>query len=398
MERYLYKAWDEKFNIITDLIEEDDIEVAKEKVRSKGLKIIEIKKKTSLSDIKLGKPKLTDETLANFCGQTGIIIGSGVSIIRGLELLVHQTRNKNFKGIIDKVLTGVKRGKPLARAMEDTKSFPKLLTDMILSGEMSGNLEEILFNMENFYQREATMKNKIKSASIYPIVLLFTGVGMLLFFNFFIFAEMKELFADAQNLPGITRVMLGSIEYFNSHIVQVFAVVCALIIGGKYVSELEKVKLNLDFIGLKVPAIGAVKHEIITSRFTRSMGIFLKSAVPILDILDSLQQIVGNRYISSKIALMKQELINGSSIADAMEKQNIFEPLVTQMIRVGEETGTLDETMFKLADIYDKRVETGITRLMAMVEPAFTLVIGILLAVVIVAMAMPVMNMTNTLQ
>jgi type IV pilus assembly protein PilC len=398
MDRYLYKAWDENFNVITDLIEEEDIEVAKDKIRSKGLKIIDIKKKTRLSDIKIGKENLSDETLANFCGQTGIIISSGVSIIRGLELLVQQTKNKKFKGIVNNVLTGVKRGKPLGKSMEDTKAFPRLLTDMILSGELSGNLDTILFNMEQFYQREAAIKNKIKSASIYPVVLLFTGIGMLTFFNFFIFPEMKDLFTDMSQMPAITRGLLNSIEFLNSNFPLVMGVIGALIVGVKYISEFDKVKLKLDFIGLKLPGIGAVKHEIITSRFTRSMGIFLRSAVPILDILDSMQQIVGNKYMSARIELVKHDLINGSSIADAMEQQKIFEPLVTQMIRVGEETGSLEDTMFKLADIYDKRVEAGITKMMAMVEPAFTLIIGILLGIVIIAMAMPVMNMTNGLQ
>jgi type IV pilus assembly protein PilC len=398
MKKFIYKAWDNNFNIVIDVIEEEELDVAREKIRAKGLKLIDIKKKSSLSDIKIGKQTLNDETLANFCGQVGIIINSGVSIIRGLEILTQQTKSKQLKNVINIVLTGVKRGKPLARSMEDAKAFPKLLTDMILSGELSGNVDTILFNMEHFYQREASIKNKIKSASVYPMVILIVAVGMMFFFNFFIFPELKDLFSDTADLPAITRFMLSSMDYVNNHVVQVFVFIAALIIFVKYISEIDKVKYKLDQLSLSIPVIGMVKLEIMTSRFTRSMGIFLRSAVPILDVLDSIQQIVGNKYISDKIENVKTDLINGSSIADAMERQEVFEPLVTQMIRVGEETGSLEETLSKLADIYDKKVETGITRLMALIEPMFTLVIGLMVGIVIVAMAMPVMNMTNTLK
>jgi type IV pilus assembly protein PilC len=127
------------------------------------------------------------------------------------------------------------------------------------------------------------------------------------------------------------------------------------------------------------------------------MALFLKSAVPILSILDSLKLIVDNFYISKKLEKVREDIVNGGALADAFEGQKIFEPLVIQMMRVGEETGNLDDTFYKLSVIYDKRAEIGITKLMAMIEPVFTLLVGVFVAIIIIAMAMPIMNMTSGL-
>ena len=398
MQKYIYKACDNKFNIVKSEIEEEDIGTAKEKLKAKGLKIIDIKRKISLEDIKLGKENLKDGELAAFCGQIAIILNSGVSIIKGLEVLELQVKNKTLKNVVSRVLLGVRRGRTLAGAMADTKAFPTLLTDMVASGELSGNIDSILFNMEEFYNREASIKSRIKSASIYPIVMLVVCIGMMLFFNFFIFSELKDLFADGANLPVITKVVLGTMGYLNTNFIQCIFVFSGVVILIAYIKKLESVKYWLDIAALKYPLIGEVKNNIITSRFTRSMGIFLKSAVPILSVLDSMQLIVGNSYIAQKVSVAKTGIINGTSIADSFEQQGIFEPMVIQMMRVGEETGKLEEMLYKLADIYDKRVETGITRLMALIEPMFTLIIGIVVGTVIIAMAMPVMQMSQTVR
>jgi len=398
MQKYIYKACDNKFNIVKSEIEEEDIGTAKEKLKAKGLKIIDIKRKISLEDIKLGKENLKDGELAAFCGQIAIILNSGVSIIKGLEVLELQVKNKTLKNVVSRVLLGVRRGRTLAGAMADTKAFPTLLTDMVASGELSGNIDSILFNMEEFYNREASIKSRIKSASIYPIVMLVVCIGMMLFFNFFIFSELKDLFADGANLPVITKVVLGTMGYLNTNFIQCIFVFSGVVILIAYIKKLESVKYWLDIAALKYPLIGEVKNNIITSRFTRSMGIFLKSAVPILSVLDSMQLIVGNSYIAQKVSVAKTGIINGTSIADSFEQQGIFEPMVIQMMRVGEETGKLEEMLYKLADIYDKKVETGITRLMSLIEPMFTLIIGIVVGTVIIAMAMPVMQMSQTVR
>lgn len=397
MGKYFYKAYDENFNIIKDLIEEEDIDGAKEKVRAKGLKIIDISKKFEIFELKKLKGSLKEKDLANYCGQVAIILETGVSIIKGLEVISTQVKDKRLKKVVKHVLVGVRRGKPFAASMADTDAFPKLLIDMVVSGELSGNLDTILFDMEEFYNREANIKGRIKNASIYPIILLTVAIGMLIFFNFFIFPSMKDIFKDDSKLPILTKVLLGFMNYFNNNFTECILVLLGAIILIAYIKTINKIKYWLDIIVIRFPAVGEVKLDIITSRFARSMGIFLKSGVPILNVLDSIERLVGNLYISKKIMFAKQEVVNGNPIAESIAMQNIFDPLVIQMIGVGEETGKLEEMMNKLAIIYDKRAEAGITRLMAMVEPMFTLIIGIIVGAIIIAMAMPVMQMSQSM-
>jgi len=398
MKRFTYKAFNKEFEILKGTVEEDEISTAKEKLRGEGLNVISITENKSLSDLSIFKKKLKDAELSGFCGQLAIILDAGVNILKGLEVMEAQMKDKNMKKILSSIHTSVKRGIMLGKAMEATGAFPNLLSDMVTSGELSGNMDSMLFNMETYYEREANIKSKVKAASVYPVMLLGSAVGMIIFFNFFIFPEIKDLFKDANKLPAITKVLIGSLDYLNSHPVQILISVVAFILALKYLFTFKTIKYWEDVIQLRIPAVGAVKRDIITARFSRSMALFLKSAVPVLSIMDSLKLIVDNFYIAEKLEKVRNDMINGSTIADAFDAQEVFEPMVIQMMKVGEETGKLDDSLYKLAEIYDKKAEIGITKLMAMIEPAFTLVVGVFVAVIILAMAMPIMNMTSTLK
>lgn len=398
MAKFTYKAWNKDFEVIKGVLEEDEISNAKEKLRGEGLNVISITEIKSLSDLSIFKKKLKDADLSGFCGQLAIILDAGVNILKGLEVMEDQMKDKNMKKIIGSIHTSVKRGNMLGKAMEATGAFPNLLYDMVSSGELSGNMDDILFNMEIYYEKEANVKNKIKTASVYPAMLLAAAVGMILFFNFFIFPEIKDIFKDANQLPGITKVLIGSLDYLNGHPVQILISIIIFILLFKYIFTLKFIKYWKDYMMLKIPIVSVVKKNVITARFARSMALFLKSAVPILSIIDNLKLIVDNLYIAEKLEKVRENMVNGSSVADSFEMEEVFEPLVIQMMRVGEETGKLDDCLYKLAEIYDKKAETGITKLMAMIEPAFTLVVGVFVAVIILAMAMPIMNMTSSLK
>ena len=394
MQKFIYKACDKQLNIVKGYIEEDDVEAAREKLLSKDLKVISLKKSSGLSEIIKRKRLMKDGEIASFCGQIGTILDSGVSLLRGLEILEVQTSNKRHKGVIGNILIGVRRGKSLAKSMEDTKVFPKALTDMVMSGEISGNVDKILFNMEDFYEREASIKSKIKSASIYPVILLFVAVGMIIFFNFFIFNELKELFAGMK-LPTATAAMFSVISYLNTNYLQVLGFIALLILLGKYLLDKPKVRYVVHRRILTFPIIGQVKNQIIIARFTRSMAIFLKSGVPLLTVLENLQLIVDNYFVSFKLSEAKELIIKGEGIANSLERKQLFEPMVLQMLKVGEETGKLEEMLYRLADIYDKKVDTGIKRLVALIEPVFTLTAGIIVGIIILAVAMPIMQMAQ---
>lgn len=394
MAKFKYHAFNEDGIIIKNSIVEEDIELAKDRLASLKLQIIRIERVFSMKELTYRKI-LNEEKLSAFCGEVGIILDSGVTIMRGLEMLIAQTDDKSYKLVLLDIHSGVKKGLNLSTAMEKTGVFPNLLTDMVASGELSSHLTEILFSMEDFYAREASIKAKIKSASIYPIILLVVSVLMVIFFNFFVFNEMKTLFDGMDNLPALTNALISGLDYLNAHPIIVMGSVFVAIVVIKLIMGLELVKYILDKISLQYPVFGQVKMNIITSRVASSMAIFIKSAVPLVKVLGVVELLVDNKYVSEKVAIAKEEIKRGRSIADAFDDADVFDPMLVQMIRVGEETGKLEEMLFRLATIYEKKTEIGIKRLVALIEPVFTLVVGIIVAIIIVAMALPIFDMSS---
>ncbi|MBV4448394.1 type II secretion system F family protein [Clostridium tyrobutyricum] len=392
MKNFVYKAWNDKLEVIKSEIEENDVNSAIDSLKNKGLKIIYIKEKTKISNF--FRRKLSDNTLAQFCGQIAMILSSGVSLLNGFEIIQQQTKDRNMSKILEDISKSIKKGNNLNESMKSCEQFPRLLTDMVAIGEISGNIDTILYSMEEFYKKEASIKNKIKNAFLYPIVIFLVAIGMLIFFNIIVFPEIKDMLSDMQ-LPLITVFMLKIINFFNSQYAYIIGFVVVMIFFIRYMTTVPKLAFLLGKFMLKIPIFGDIKMDIITARFTRSMGIFLKSAVPIVTIMDNVKLIVDNEFVSKKIENARNHIVGGSKFADSIKVEQIFKPIVTEMIKVGEETGQLDEMMFKLTGIYDERVEMGVARIMALVEPVLTIVIGVIVGTVILGMALPVMQMTQ---
>lgn len=390
--KFVYKATDDNFKIVKGNIDEQSLESAKEALREKGFRVIYIKKSLK-NNFRIGKKTFKDEEIASFCGQVAIIINAGVSIIKGLEIIANQ--DKKLKKTAEEVLVGLRKGETLANSMKNTEIFPALLIDMVYSGELSGNLDEVLFNMESFYRREAQIKSKIKGAAIYPGILFALTIAMMIFFNFFILKKLTQIFEDLEQLPLITKILLGTMNFMNNNILLIFIGVILGALIMRYVLKMPKVEMAIDKMSLNLPVFGKLKRNVIINRFSRSMAIFMKSAVPIINALENIELIIENRYVGEKLRRAKGEIINGISIGDALEAEGIFDNLTIQMIKIGEETGTLEGMFFKLTDIYDKNVESGINKLMTLVEPVFTLVIGLFVGIIIVAIAMPILQMSN---
>lgn len=394
MAKYRIDALNDKNELIHSTMIEEDLDTVKEKLSIMNFQVIRIKKAFSFSDV-IATKTLNSEDLADYCNQVAIILDSGVTILRGIDILVLQEDKPSKKIVLKQIQRNLQKGLNLSGAMKNTGVFPELLTDMISSGEMSGNLPQILYSMEDFYTREATIRSRIKSASIYPTILLAASVLMVLFFNFFVFSELKSLFTGIKNMPAITAALINTLEFLNTHPFTVIVVIGILIFVYKGITAIDAVKLYSDRVVLTLPVIGRVKKEIMMSRITSSMAIFIKSAIPLVKAMTIVEAIVSNKYIEKRIVIAKEDIIRGQSIATAFDDCDVFDPMMIQMIRVGEETGKLEDMLFRLASIYEKKCNVGISRMVAMIEPMFTLFVGVLVGFVIVAMALPIFQMSN---
>lgn len=373
-------------------IEETTIEDAKALLKTKGIRVIDIKEETKLFK---NQKKLKTNDIANICGQLALIINSGISLIKGIEVIIQETKDSEQRKILNSVLASVKKGISLGKAMEFTGAFPKLMTDMILSGELTGDVDTVLFNLETFYQRESSIKSKLKTASVYPVVILFTTIVMLLFFDFFIYSKLKDLFTLNENLPLITKILIGFLDFLNASFARTFLIFISIVLFILYIKSIPKIRYYFDFLGLKIPLIKELKKQIITSRFVGSMYVFIKAGLPMIKIVESFDLILGNQYYIAKLKGVKEEIITGGKISEAISKLNLFDPIVIQMINVGEETGQLEESLNNLNKVYDKRIETTLSKLMSLVEPAFTLIIGLFVALIVIAVALPILDLSK---
>ena len=393
MQKFVYKAWNAKFQVISGSLEAENIEVAKENIKSKGLKIVELKEKISVKEF-LNKPKpLNEAKVANFCGQMATVINAGLTLLKGLEVMREQ--DKNLNRITSDMLKIISRGETLGNAMKEIKVFPTLLTDMVSAGELSGNVDEIFYEMEAYYEREAAIKSKIKSASIYPAILLGITFLMLISFSTYIFPKFMDIYGDNNDLPGITLFVFGIMNFINRHYILIPVFVVLMIVILKYIFKYPKIGFYVDKVALKLPVYGKLKKDVITNRFAKTMCIFIKSAVPLLSAFDSIKQIIGNSYVANLIENVKNDIINGQKIADAIEKYKVFDLVVIQMFRIGEETGQLENMLKKISDVYDKKIEININRIMALMEPVFTLIIGAIIGITVLAIALPIFKMSE---
>lgn len=400
MPLYKVRALDNNDNVVENIIKADNEADAKSISLDKGLTVIKIEETMNVQDIGAGIDifnKIKLQEIIVFCRQMAIIIKSGISLTMGLDILKKQS-TLGFKKTIMQVNAEVQKGRTLAQAMKETDlKFPDLLVRMISTGESSGNMDAVLDNMGDYYERENYLKQKLTSAMVYPIILIVMAIGMLIFFSYFILPSMNELM-EGQELPIITQVVMGIIDGLTSiYSLIVIVIIILLLIVIKRVVPINKYRKVKDTIILKVPVIGEVIKDIITVRFLTTLHLLTKSGMDIVNVLEIIKKIMSNYLAEEALEQSLEGIKRGERLGETLLNADFFEPLAVQMISVGEETGELEKILAEVSSFYEKRLELKIEKLVSLIEPAFTLIIGGSIGVIILAIALPIFTMTGNL-
>lgn len=395
---FKYKVINEEMILVEDLLEATDLEAAKEVVLGNRWQLISLSEAGGLDNLlfaQRGKVKL--EAVSAFCSQLAMMIRSGANVIRGLEILQDQMEDRRMKEVIEIIVQEVSRGNSLSAAMRATRgALPELLLNLVAVGEESGSLDSVLTSMADYYERENFIRKKIASASIYPIMMTVVLVCLIFFFMGFILPSMMDLVQqNGQSLPAITQLVIDMSNFLSSKGWLLGLALVGLAFGQNRLFKIPKYLYYKHSFLLSLPMLGKNMKEVVIARFSRTLALFLHSSIPIITILNSLENIVGNEVPRLAIARARERVVRGEPIALALSQEKFFDPLVIQMITIGEETGRLEELMGELANNYDKRVEIGIARLVAMVEPVFTVIIGIFAGGLIISIALPIFNMSG---
>lgn len=399
--QYRYVVINEKMALQEGTLDAADREAAHRIISENSWQLISLKEKGALANAlnKSFQGKVKYESISAFCSQMAMMIRSGANLVRGIEILQSQMKDKQLKSVLNVLHRKVSRGDSLSMAMRDTEgALPELLINLVAVGEDSGNLDTVLVSMAEYYERENFIRKKISGAAIYPAILTCVAIGLVIFFMKFMLPEIMGMMTEnGQKLPAVTQALVDTTNFINQNGLYLLAGLIAFILVNFRLAKIPQIRFYLDALLLRIPVLGNNLKNVILSRFSRTMALFLHSAIPIVQILNAMETILGNQVPSRAIVRARERIINGETLAQAFVQEKFFDPMLIQMISIGEETGRLEELMLEVSDNYDKKVELGISKMVALVEPVFTLIIGALAGGLIIAIAIPMMSMASNL-
>jgi len=362
---------------------------------------MQIQQRKGLSSIGLFQPRVKVDDIAVFSRQFATMSGAGVPITECLDVLVNQTENPTLSKAITEVKTEVEGGGGLADALaKHPKIFSKLYVSMVRAGEATGAYEVVLNQLASLSEKQRDLKNKVKSAIFLPIVVLSFCLLITLGLLVFIVPRFAALFEemDAQ-LPYPTQILIGISQDIRGPkgLIAVASVFLLVLIIKKVIST-EKGRYAWDKIKLKLPLFGSLVTKKVVASFARIFGLLDISGVPILEALDIVAEAAGNSVVASAIKRARDSIQQGESISKPLAESQIFPPMVTHMIVVGENTGSVETMLTKIAELYEDDVDRTVEGLTRLIEPLMMIVIGAIVGSILICLYMPIFNLASAIQ
>ena len=342
--------------------------------------------------------RLSHKEIGMLTGELATLLESGLPLDRSLMILQQLTEeNPKLNKLVANVLEKVKGGKSLADALESQgEVFSKFYLNMIRAGEMGGNLGGVLQRLGDYLERSQELKDTVKTALIYPTILLVMSLVSLFVMLTFVVPQFKEMFDSAgQSLPVPTQIVVGLAEFLQSYwwVLLLLVLACVQFMKSQLSDPISRKVWDRRFLSL--PLFGDIVVNMETANFSRTFGTLLGNGVSILNSLGIVRETVTNDVLAELLADAEEQLKQGRTMSEAMAKQNLFPKLAVQMIKMGEETGKLEEMLLRVAVIYDKQLKTTIQRMLALLEPALIISLGLMIAGIIVSILLAILSVND---
>jgi type IV pilus assembly protein PilC len=340
------------------------------------------------------------QELAVFTRQFSVMIDAGLPLVQCLEILAQQQENKTFQKILIGTRTAVEGGATLSAALKQyEKVFDALYVNMVDAGETGGILDTILQRLSNYIEKNVKLKRAVKSAMIYPAVVMSVAVGVVTLLLWKVVPIFATLFASLQvNLPLPTRIVVALSHFVGSIFgLLLLVLLVGIVIGLRVWYGTPAGRMVIDRVLLKLPLIGILLRKIAVARFTRTLGTLITSGVPILEGLDITARSSGNAVVEKALVRTRKELEAGRTLADPLRDTDVFPGMVTQMIAVGEQTGAMDAMLQKIADFYEEEVDAAVKDLLTAMEPLMILFLGLLVGGIVISMYLPLFSLIGKL-
>jgi len=403
MTSYAYTAINAQGMELRGEIEAADVNAAREQLHSKGLLPRELRNAGEAAKAQTGsrRKKVKPKALQIFARQFATMIESGLSIVQALVVLEQQTDDKVLAAVITEIRGEVESGLLLSQAMEKhPQVFGRLYVAMVEAGEAAGILDQVLDRVAVQIEKETKIKRRVKGAMIYPLVVLSFATVVLVGMLLFLVPIFVKVFADmGGELPALTKVVLTASNGLKAYWFIIFPAAGLGIWGLRRWRRSESGRRVWDRFRLRIPmGIGAVVLKVTIARFSRTLSTLVAAGVDIITALEITQQTAGNSVIEEALADVRTKVQEGARFAEPLTENAIFPPMVSQMVKVGEETGELEKMLEKIADFYEDEVDASIQSLTSIVEPIMMLGVGLVVGVVIISMYLPMFKLLTLIK
>ena len=402
MASFFYRVRNREGKIITGYLDANGTLEAAGALRRSNYVIIDIRpapeKTRQFNLYQLLEPRVGVKELALFCRQFATMLGAGVPILNCLHVLSRQAGTKTLRRTVTMISEQLQGGATLTEATKIfPRVFPPVFVSMVEAGEVGGALEQVLENLATHFEKEHELKEKIKTAMIYPVTLLCFAILAVAVLTTFVLPKFTGLFFNLGiPLPLPTRILIAVSDFARKYLLWgVLGAAATAAVTLRLLRSGER-RAWLDKMFLKLPVFGQLVQKVIVARFTRTLGILLKSGIPVVRALEVVKNTSGNILITRTVERVVEDVRQGQAIARSMGESGVFTPMVVQMVSVGEETGSLDQMLEKVALFYEREADAGIARLAAMVEPVIIIGMGVVIGFIVVAILLPYFQMLGS--
>lgn len=384
MKKFSYQATDINGKTVRGQEMAEDYQDLQQKLKERNLYVTRYRDMGANDAVDV-KYKFKTKEVSFISRQLASMTSAGLSLVRALYILQEQQENKKAKAVLLDIYEEVQKGKSFSEVLEAKPGvFPDLFVSMVAAGESSGTLDQILVRVSDHFANANKTNNKIKSAMVYPIILLILALAVVVLMFTMILPTFASMMAPEDMSPLSRGMMAFSDSLINYWYIYVI-VILALIFAFWFCKRVPAIKLKMDELVLKIPKVGKLLATIYTGRFARNMSNLYAAGLQMVDCIQKSVQVLGNTYINKKFEEVIDNIKLGESMSKAVEKTGIFEGMFTSIIYVGEESGTLDTILSKAADYYEEEGDTAISKLVGMLEPVMIIIMGVAIGLVLAA-------------
>jgi len=405
MPVYEYTALDRAGKNVVGIIDADSTVAARQKLRASGKYPVQIKETTakakSESAAGFSLPSLfnriTPDDIHALTRQLATLLNAGIPLVGALDALMEQTTSPPLKKIIAQIKESVNEGNSLTVSLtRHPKLFSNIYINMVRAGEASGSLDVVLDRLAEFGEHQQALKGRFQAALVYPVFMAIIGTGVLFFLLSFVVPNLTRIFTEMkQVLPLPTTILIWFSDFMRSYWWAILVVIVASIIGIKEFIKSPKGRHIWDTLKLHLPVIGQINRKIALARFGRTLGSLLQSGVPLITSLQIVRNIVNNVLIGAVIDEAMEDIQAGKSLNLALSRSIWFPPVFRQMVSVGEQSGDLEGMLHKVADSYEREVETRITGMTALIEPIMILFMAAIVGFIVISILLPIFEMNQ---